>query len=198
MKYASDFGMSIKLLAIAKDDNGRIELRVHPTMIPETHPLANVYDSFNAIFINGNAVGDLMFYGRGAGDLPTGSAVVSDIIAILRRNIDVESQNPIIRNNLWEKQIKNIDDVESRYYMRVTVEDKPGVLGQLTNIFGSNRVSLKSVIQKGRKNDESHEVDLVLITHKTKEALINDSIEKLYDLRTVKDIENIIRIEDFN
>ena len=138
-----------------------------------------------------------MFYGRGAGDLPTGSAVVSDIIAILRRNIEVESQNPIIRNNLWEKQIKNIDEVESRYYIRVTVEDKPGVLGQITTIFGSNRVSLKSVIQKGRKQDESHEVDLVLITHKTKEALINDSIEKLYDLRTVKDIENIIRIEDF-
>lgn len=121
MKYASDFGMSIKLLAIAKDDNGRIELRVHPTMIPETHPLANVYDSFNAIFINGNAVGDLMFYGRGAGDLPTGSAVVSDIIAILRRNIEVENQNTIIRNNLWEKQVKNIDEVESRYYIRVTV-----------------------------------------------------------------------------
>ena len=138
-----------------------------------------------------------MFYGRGAGDLPTGSAVVSDIIAILRRNIEVESQNPIIRNNLWEKQVKNIDEVESRYYIRVTVEDKPGVLGQITTIFGSNRVSLKSVIQKGRKHDESHEVDLVLITHKTKEALINDSIEKLYDLRTVKDIENIIRIEDF-
>lgn len=198
MKYASDFGMSIKLLAIAKDDNGRIELRVHPTMIPETHPLANVYDSFNAIFINGNAVGDLMFYGRGAGDLPTGSAVVSDIISILRRNIEVENQNPIIRNNLWEKQVKNIDEVESRYYIRVTVEDKSGVLGQITTIFGSNRVSLKSVIQKGRKHDENHEVTLVLITHKTREALINDSIDKLYDLRTVKDVENIIRIEDFN
>lgn len=198
MKYASDFGMSIKLLAIAKDDNGRIELRVHPTMIPETHPLANVYDSFNAIFINGNAVGDLMFYGRGAGDLPTGSAVVSDIISILRKNIEVKNENPIIRNNLWEKQVKDINEVESRYYIRVTVEDKSGVLGQITTIFGSNRVSLKSVIQKGKKHDENNEVTLVLITHKTKEALINDSIDKLYDLRTVKDVENIIRIEDFN
>ena len=198
MKYASDFGMSIKLLAIAKEDDGEIELRVHPTMIPETHPLANVYDSFNAIFINGNAVGDLMFYGRGAGDLPTGSAVVSDIIAILRKNIESENNNPIIRNNLWEKKIKDINEVESRYYIRVTVEDKPGVLGQITTIFGSNRVSLKSVIQKGRKHDENNEVTLVLITHKTKEFLINDSIDKLYDLRTVKDVENIIRIEDFN
>lgn len=197
MKYASDFGMSIKLLAIAKDDNGKIELRVHPTMIPETHPLANVYDSFNAIFINGNAVGDLMYYGRGAGDLPTGSAVVSDIIAILRNNIYAENENPIIRNNLWEKEVKDISEVESRYYIRITVEDKPGVLGQITTIFGSNRVSLKSLIQKGKKHEENSEVTLVLITHKTKEALIKDSIEKLYDLRTVKDVENIIRIEDF-
>ena len=198
MKYASDFGMAIKLLAIAKDDNESLELRVHPTMIPETHPLANVYDSFNAIFINGNAVGDLMFYGRGAGDLPTGSAVVSDIIAILRGNIDQDNEVPIIRNNLWEKKIKNINEVESRYYIRISVDDKPGVLGQITTIFGANRVSLKSVIQKGRKRNENVEVTLVLITHKTKEYLIKDSIDKLYDLRTVKVVENLIRIEGFN
>lgn len=197
MKYASDFGMSIKLLAIAKEENGKLELRVHPTMIPETHPLANVYDSFNAIFMNGNAVGDLMFYGRGAGDLPTGSAVVGDIMSILRRDIDSDNDIPVVRNNLWDKNIKDVNEVESRYYIRITVEDKPGVLGQITTIFGSNRVSLKSVIQKGMKNSESAEVTLVLITHKTKEALINDSIEKLYDLRAVKNVENIIRIEDF-
>lgn len=197
MKYASDFGMTIKLLAIAKENNDELELRVHPTMIPETHPLANVYDSFNAIFINGNAVGDLMFYGKGAGDMPTGSAVVSDIIAILRQNIETQNENSVVRNNLWEKTVKDINEVESRYYIRITVEDKPGVLGQITTIFGSNRVSLKSVIQKGRKSDDNMEVVLVLITHKTKEALINDSIEKLYDLRTIKAIENIIRIENF-
>ena len=198
MKYASDFNMSIKLLAIAKENNGELELRVHPTMIPETHPLANVYDSFNAIFINGNAVGDLMFYGKGAGDMPTGSAVVSDIISILRKNIDTKNENPVVKDNLWNKNVKSIDDVESRYYIRLTVQDKPGVLGQITTIFGSNRVSLKSVIQKGRKHDDTLEVTLVLITHKTKEALINDSIDKLHDLRTIKSVENIIRIEDFS
>lgn len=198
MKYASDFGMAIKLLAIAKEYNGVLELRVHPTMISETHPLANVYDSFNAIFINGNAVGDLMFYGRGAGDLPTGSSVVSDIISILRRNIEQYNTYSFVRNNLWEKKIKNINEVESRYYIRINVDDKPGVLGQITTIFGSNKVSLKSVIQKGRKVNENMEVTLVLITHKTKEYLINDSIDKLYDLRSIKSIENLIRIEDFN
>ena len=197
MKYASDFGMSIKLLAIGKEEDGKLELRVHPTMIPDTHPLANVYDSFNAVFINGNAVGDLMFYGRGAGDLPTGSAVVSDVIAILRSNVNLDNTQPVVRNNLWHREIKTIDEVESRYYIRINVLDKPGVLGQITTIFGSNRVSLKSVIQRGRKDDTEHGVTLVLITHKTTEATINDSIEKLYDLKPVKSIENIIRIEDF-
>ena len=197
MKYASDFGMTIKLLAIGKENNGQLELRVHPTMIPDTHPLANVYDAFNAVFINGNAVGDLMFYGKGAGDLPTGSAVVSDIIAILRSNIDIENINPVVKNNLWQREIKDVGKVESKYYIRITVRDKPGVLGQITTIFGSNKVSLKSVIQKGRKHDENDEVTLVLITHSTSEALILDSIDKLYDLKPVKSVENIIRIEDF-
>ena len=197
MQYAKDFGMVIKLLAIAKEINGRLELRVHPTMIPETHPLANVYDSFNAVFINGNAVGDMMFYGRGAGSLPTGSAVVSDIISILRNNVEVENMQPVVKNNLWEMKIKDLKDVESRYYLRITVSDKPGVLGQITTIFGANKVSLKSVIQKGVKQEENIDVTLVLITHSTTEGLIMDSIDRLYDLKTVKSIDNIIRIEDF-
>lgn len=197
MEYASSFGMVIKLLAIAKEENGELELRVHPTMIPETHPLANVYDSFNAVFINGNAVGDMMFYGRGAGSLPTGSAVVSDIIWILRNNVEVENMQPVVKNNLWEMNIKDLKDIESRYYLRITVSDKPGVLGQITTIFGANKVSLKSVIQKGVKQEENIDVTLVLITHSTTEGLIMDSIERLYDLKTVKSIDNIIRIEDF-
>lgn len=197
MEYASSFGMVIKLLAIAKEENGELELRVHPTMIPETHPLANVYDSFNAVFINGNAVGDMMFYGRGAGSLPTGSAVVSDIIWILRNNVEVENMQPVVKNNLWEMNIKDLNDIESRYYLRITVSDKPGVLGQITTIFGANKVSLKSVIQKGVKQEENIDVTLVLITHSTTEGLIMDSIERLYDLKTVKSIDNIIRIEDF-
>ena len=197
MEYAKSLGMVIKLLAIVKEKNGKLELRVHPTMIPETHPLANVYDSFNAVFINGNAVGDMMFYGRGAGSLPTGSAVVSDIISILRNNVEVENMQPVVKNNLWEMKIKDLKDVESRYYLRITVSDKPGVLGQITTIFGANKVSLKSVIQKGVKQEENIDVTLVLITHSTTEGLIMDSIDRLYDLKTVKSIDNIIRIEDF-
>ena len=196
MDYAKTFGMVIKLLAIVKDTKGALELRVHPTMIPETHPLANVYDSFNAVFVTGNAVGDLMFYGRGAGELPTGSAVVGDIVTILRSNIDLENTIPVVKNNLWDKDIKTIDEVHSKYYVRTTVIDQPGVLGEITAILGKYQVSLRSVIQKGGvKNEEK--VALVLVTHYTKESKVQNALNEIKKLPAVKSVDNIIRIEDF-
>lgn len=153
MKYAKEFKMGIKLLAIAKETNGKVELRVHPTMIPKKHPLSNVYDSYNAVFIRGNAVGDLMFYGRGAGDLPTGSAVVSDIVSIVRNNVETENPNPVVKNNLWEREILDMGSVESKFYIRATVLDESGVLGEITAILGKHNVSIRSVIQKGDEED---------------------------------------------
>ena len=164
MKYAKEFKMGIKLLAIAKENNGKIELRVHPTMISKKHPLSNIYDSFNAVFIKGNAVGDLMFYGRGAGDLPTGSAVVGDIVTIVRNGVDAENSNPVVKNNLWKREILSMEDIESKYYVRATVVDEPGVLSKITSILGKNNVSLRSVIQKG--DEENGNVTIVLVTHK--------------------------------
>ncbi len=195
MKYANEFKMGIKLLAIAKEVDGKVELRVHPTMIPKKHPLANVYDSYNAVFIKGNAVGDLMFYGRGAGDLPTGSAVVSDIISIVRSDVNTENENPVVKNNLWKREIKAMNEIESKYYVRATVLDKPGVLSEITTILGNNNVSLRSVIQKG--DEEDGLVTIVLITHKTIEGELNKSIEEIKKLSGVNNIDNIIRIEDF-
>lgn len=196
MEYAATFKKTIKLLAIAKEIDGKLELRVHPTMIPETHPLANVYDSFNAVFLNGNAVGDLMFYGRGAGELPTGSAVVADIVTLLRNNIYEENPIPVVKNNLWDKEILPMDDIESKYYIRATVSDKPGVLADITAILGKNGVSLSSVIQR---EEEKHDddVSLVLMTHMTYEKQLQDSIKQIKDLKAVKNIDNIIRVEDF-
>ena len=196
IQYAAKFHMVIKLLAIVKEIDGKLQLRVHPTMIPETHPLANVYNSFNAVFVNGNAVGDLMYYGRGAGELPTGSAVVGDIVSILRNNIDIESPTPVVKNNLWKKEIIHMQEIESRYYIRAYVDDKPGVLGDITAILGSNKVSLKSVIQNGDEN--GGEVTLVLVTHLCKEKEIQQAISEIKNIDTVKGISNIIRIEDFN
>ena len=196
IRYAKKFKMVIKMLAIAKENEGKLELKVHPTMIPESHPLANVYDSFNAIFIKGNAVGDLMFYGRGAGSLPTGSAVVSDIIAILRSNVDIENFNSVVKNNLWHREIKNIKDCASKFYIRLSVMDQSGVLGEITTILGKHNVSLRSVMQKGREESKD-KVTIVLITHKIEESEIDSAIKEIVDLKSVMQIDNIIRIEDF-
>ncbi|MBN1037971.1 homoserine dehydrogenase [Clostridium botulinum] len=196
MEYAKEFKMVIKLLAIVKEVNGKLELRVHPTMIPKKHPLANVYDSFNAVFVKGNAVGDLMFYGRGAGDLPTGSAVVSDVISMLRSNVDLENYNSVVKNNLWDREIADIKDVESKFYIRATVLDESGVLGEITAILGKHDVSLRSVIQKGEENGKG-QVTIVLVTHKTSQAQIYSSCNEISNLSSVNKIDNIIRIEDF-
>ena len=191
IQYAKEFGYTIKLLAIAKEKDGELELRVHPAMISSKHPLANVNDAFNAIFIKGNAVGDLMFYGKGAGDLPTGSAVVGDIISILRNDID-DYTAPATREANSQLKVQSMDDTECKYYLRFEVLDNPGTLADISSIFGKNGVSLASVIQKG-KNEK--EVPLVFITHKTLEKNINEAIKEIKKLPTVINVENIIRVE---
>lgn len=190
--YAKELGYTIKLLAVAKDHEGALELRVHPAMIPSIHPLANVNDAFNAVFIRGNAIGDLMLYGKGAGDLPTGSAVVGDIISILRNNLDLSP-------NYDTKQFGNIvrfnsmERTQCGYYIRITVKDVPGIFGEIASILGKNGVSLSSVIQKA-KGEEF--VPLVFITHKTEEGKINKSIEDIAKMKAVQKIENLIRVEE--
>jgi homoserine dehydrogenase len=190
IEYAKELGYVIKLLAIVKEVNGKLELRVHPTMIPSIHPLANVNDSFNAIFIKGNAVGDLMLYGRGAGELPTGSAVVGDIISVLRN--DIEGAN-IMSKNYTDKAVAEMESVDAEYYLRITVENMPGVLGKITTIFGENNVSILSFIQKPTKKDR---VSIVFVTHDTKEGNINKSLKQIENLAVVNKVENVIRIEN--
>lgn len=191
IQYAKEFGYTIKLLAIAKEKNGELELRVHPAMIPSKHPLANVNDAFNAIFIKGNAVGDLMFYGKGAGDLPTGSAVVGDIISVLRNGIE-DYTAPVSKASNCQLKVQSMDDTACKYYLRFAVLDTPGTLADISSIFGRNGVSLASVIQKG-KNEK--EVPLVFITHQTIEKNINEAIKEIKQLPTVIKVENIIRVE---
>lgn len=192
IQYAKEFGYVIKLLAIAKEVDNEIELRVHPTMIPSTHPLANVNDSFNAILLKGNAVGDLMLYGRGAGELPTGSAVVGDIISILKNDMKVKC-DACENYKYSEKKISSMEKTNSEYYVRVTVKDEPGILGEISTIFAENKVSILSVIQKGKRKDT---VNLVFVTHKTKEGNVNKSLNKIKELKGVYKIENVIRIEN--
>lgn len=190
--YAREFGYVVKLLAIGKNKNSKLELRVHPTLIPESHPLASVNDSYNAVFVRGNAVGDLMFYGRGAGDLPTASAVVSDIINIvnnkLPKNSDAEYN---INSNIIE--VNSIDKLSSKYYIRLKVLDRPGVLGKISCILGENNISLSCVIQKEAGDDNA---SLVFITHDAYELDVRNALEVITSLPEVFELANLIRIED--
>ncbi|MHB1394139.1 MAG: homoserine dehydrogenase [Clostridia bacterium] len=191
--YADKLGYVIKLLVIGKETDNKLELRVHPAMVPKDHPIANVNDSFNAIFIKGNAVGDLMLYGRGAGDLPTGSAVVGDIISILRNNIDLPTLFTL-KNNMTTKKVQSACENSSGYYIRLNVKDKPGVLGGIAAVFGKHNVSIFTVTQDV-KNDEN--VSLVFITHEALEGDVSASVEEVKKLNNVNGLENIIRIENF-
>jgi len=194
IEYAKKFGYTIKLLAIAKEINNKLELRVHPTLIPSSHPMANVNDAFNAILIKGNAVGELMMYGKGAGDLPTGSAVVGDIISILRNNVK-PSDIKALSDEADFKEVKKSEENESEFYIRLNVKDKAGVLGDTAKVFGNNNVSITSITQDVVDKDY---VLLAFITHKSTEKNIRDSLQKIKELQNVNAIESIIRIESFN
>jgi hypothetical protein len=163
IRYADELGYAIKLLAIAKQEDGVIELRVHPTLVPKTHPLAAVSDQFNAILIEGENVGRLMFYGQGAGGPPTGNSVVSDIIDAAR-NIVFGSKARIVCTCRVNPKLKPIPEIESRFCLRMDVVDKPGVLAKIASVFGSNQVSIASVIQKESQGETAH---IVWLTHKT-------------------------------
>lgn len=193
IEYARKFGYVIKLLAVGKEVNSRLELRVHPAMVPKNHPIANVNDSFNAIFIKGNAVGDLMLYGRGAGDLPTGSAVVGDIISILRSNVDLATL-VAYKNSLPPKNIQPASENVSGYYIRLDVKDQSGILGEIAAELGKNNVSILTVTQDIKSENS---VSLVFMTHETKEGNIINAMESINKFDKVNRVENIIRIENF-
>jgi len=192
IQYAKELGYTVKLLAIARDDNNEIEVRVHPAFIPNTHPLAAVSDVYNAVFVKGNAVGETMFYGKGAGELPTASAVVGDIIDAAR-NLVHENKGRISCTCFENKKVKSPEEIVSKYYVRIQVLDQPGVLASLAAAFGNNQVSLKSVIQTRARGEKA---EVVVITHDIKEKNILKSIQDLKNLAVVDEVSNVIRVED--
>ena len=171
LHYAAELGYTVKLLAIARRDGGSVELRVHPTMIPSSHPLASVGGAFNAVFIQGDAVGDLMLYGMGAGMMPTGSAVVADCIDAAI-NI-ARGVSPVPDRREQRCTLKPMDDGVSGYYVRVQVVDEPGVRAALASEFGRAGVSIESLIQKGRGQDP---VSVVFVTHAARERSVQEAL----------------------
>jgi len=192
---AGELGFRIKLLAIAKASGGALEARVHPTMIPADSPMAAVSGAFNAVFITGDNVGNLMFYGRGAGQLPTASAVWSDTLDIARRvahgipALDVELPSASGR----PLPLRSMDEIRSAYYLRVMAMDRPGVLAQVAGILGHHDISLVSVLQKGRAHGEA--VPVVMMTHEARERDMRAALAGIDQLPVVASRTTMIRVE---
>lgn len=190
MRYAKEMGCNIKLLGIAKNTETGIEVKVHPTLIPEHHPLATVNDSFNAVFVHGDAVDDAMFYGRGAGALPTGSAVVGDIMDVAR-NMLFHCNGRIGCSCYKSLPIKQIGETTSRYYIRMRLEDRAGTLAAMAGVFAENDASIAILLQKETIENDA---EIVVVTHEVAEKKFMDAIKKFSSMEMVKEISSIIRV----
>ena len=199
IQFSREFGYRIKLLAIAKIDQGKIEARVHPTMIPEGHLLSTVEGVFNAIYIKGDATGPTLFYGQGAGQMPTGSAVVSDLVE-LGRNLLIRATGrrvPLLsfQESAIEKvPLKKMEEVVMPFYMRFSALDRPGVLSKISGILGKNDISIAAVIQKGRQINGA--VPIVMMTHEAKEENVYRALREIDQLNVILGKTMFIRVEN--
>ena len=187
---AKSLNLIIKLLAIADlNDAGEISVRVHPTLISRSHPLAAVRESFNAVFVEAEAAGELMFYGRGAGGAPTASAILGDLVAVARHKV-VGGIGPR-ESDYADRKIAPMGSNQTRYLIRLDVADKPGVLAKVAETFAKNGVSIQTVRQNGRGDD----AELIVMTHKATDAALANTVKNLKDLDVVKGIDSVLRVE---
>lgn len=200
IEFAGQFGYRIKLLAITKDTGGAIEARVHPTMIPFSNPLSGVNGVLNAIVISGDAIGDMMLYGYGAGMMPTASAVVGDVIDLARNLLSGSTGRvPLLSfqmGHIRKIPVLPMEETQAHYYFRFFALDRPGVLSKISGILGDYDISIKSVHQKGRGTKGA--VPIVMLTHLAREADVQKALSDIYDLDVVSDPPMLIRIEDEN
>ena len=189
--YGDELGYVLKLLAIGKFDGHKcIEARVHPAFVRKDHPLAAVNDSFNAVYLQGDSVGDIMLYGRGAGALPTGSAIVSDVIYAATHG---EAKYSGFKNTEHaEAGIRFVTDFKSRYYVRFTAKDRAGVLAKVAGILAKYNISIAELVQK---DGSSESVPIILVTHETTELSVRAAVEKIAALDTVEQVDSVIRVE---
>lgn len=193
IQYAAESGYAVKLLAIAKRSGGELELRVHPTLIPSKHLLANVRGVYNAIFVKGDLVGENLFYGQGAGAEPTSSAVTSDIIAIAKAASDGMKTAPGAAFKKGVDRIKKMEDVRTKYYIRFSAIDKPGVLAKISGILAKYGISIASVTQKQRK--VASVVPIIMMTHEADERDMAKALAEIDGLSAIKKASVRIRIE---
>ncbi len=186
-----EMGYTLKLLGIGKDTEKGVEVRVHPTFVKNDNPLASVNDSFNAVHLVGDAVGEIMLYGRGAGALPTGSAIVSDVIFAAK--YDEYFYACFENNEKGNKETKFVSDFTSKYYIRLTVSDKAGVLAKIAGLFSKSNISIAEVKQVAGSDGKAQ---IVIITHLSSESAVKKTLDKLSSLEEVVEVNSTIRMED--
>ncbi len=194
-RYAKELGYAIKLLAIARRNGDALQLRVHPVWVPQEHLLAKVDGAFNAVEIEGDLVGHVVFHGQGAGPLPTSSAVVGDVLEVSRGLAAGRVHSPVLR--LEEGlRVLPMEEVETRYYIRLTATDQPGVLAQIARIMGDLRISIDSVIQKDADR-RAQTAEIVITTHPAREAAVQKALGEIAKLSVVRQVSNLVRVEDW-
>lgn len=199
IEFSRQLGYKIKLLAICRGTPKQVDARVHPTLIPEGHLLARVNDAFNAVFIQSEDVGPTMFYGKGAGMMPTGSAVVADIMGLSRNIVKGISNRVILCPNagspLKEIKIQPVQEILTRYYLRFSAMDTPGVLSKISGILGRKNISIHSVVQQGRRI-RGGSVSIFMLTHQAKESNLQQALARIDKLSILRQKTTVIRIED--
>lgn len=187
--YAKEFDCVIKLLSVAHNTDKGIEVGVYPVLLGKEHPLSSVRDSFNAVFVHGDAVDDAMFYGRGAGEMPTASAVVGDVIDVAR-NLQFGCNGRISCTCYQDLQVKPFDEVKNKFFLRMQVKNEPGVLAKVASVFGGHKVSIRRVVQKHVQEEAA---ELVISTEKVKEYHIKDALRELQKMDSISEISSMIR-----
>jgi homoserine dehydrogenase len=190
IESARRLGYVVKLLAIAEmGEDERIAVRVHPAMIPAMHPLASVRDAFNAVFLEGPKIGELMFYGRGAGGDPTATAVVGDLVSVARNLL--AGARGVGCTCFLERTIRPMAEMTGQYYILLRVDDRPGVLAEIASVFGRNGVSIKSVWQEGTGRDAR----LIFVTHRALEGSFQRAVSDLRAVPAVEEVRSVLRVE---
>ncbi|WP_206917483.1 homoserine dehydrogenase [Alicyclobacillus suci] len=191
VRYADELGYVIKLLAVGRDHGGELTLAVRPTLIPKVHPLAHVSDAYNALYVRGDAAGDLMFFGRGAGSMPTASAVVGDVISLVRNlKLGYVASSP--NGTLTVKPVVDREDDRYKYYFRLVVHDQPGVFASIAQLFGSAHVSMETVLQK--RVDGSC-AEIVIVTHELSTTTARHLVDELQHLPHLQAVECVMPVE---
>ena len=192
-QYAMELGYAVKLLAMARKEGSSLEVRVHPVLVPENVLIAKVDGVLNAVEVETDLAGRVLFHGRGAGSLPTASAVVADIVDIARGDVP-----PWATLKLYDNiRVRPMDELETKYYLRLNVADRPGVLAQIATVLGDLRISISSVIQK-ETDEVARRAELVLTTHRAKEASVQQAVRLLEALEVVNEVGNVVRIEEWD